>query len=77
MGSCGSQLPWGFCGGFGGGSGGGGGDWVVLWGVGRCGRRGPRGQESLDALSGRRHEGASSLGLAGRAAVALALWGGA
>ena len=72
----------GFCGGFGGGSGGGGEglrrDWVVLWGVGRCGRRGPRGQESLDALSGRRHEGATSLGLSGRAAVALALlWGGA
>ena len=47
---------------------------MVLWGVGRCGRRGPRGQESLDALSGRRHGGASSLGLAGRVAFALALW---
>ena len=55
----------------------GGGGWVVLWGVGRCGRRGPRGQESLGVLSGRRHRGATSLGLAGRAAVALALWSGA
>ena len=75
MGSCSAQLLWEFCGGFGAGSGLGWGEggWVVLWRVGRYGRRDHRGQESLGALSSRRRRGATSLGLTSRTAVALVL----
>ena len=86
MESCGAQLPWGFVGDLAGARVGGGGlggpvagwavrpSWSAGSGISRCSEwQGP----AFCFLNYRRQRGAPSLGLADRAAVALALWSGA